>query len=86
MTKYFKRSFKHNKPDYNDNSNPITSTNHHNNFHSDKHKHKPCNNSDKVNEITNSTHISKHTLAEPENRKEHYDSDSSDSILNSSSD
>ena len=41
MTTYFKRSFKHNKPNYNDNNTPNTSTNHHNNYHSDKHKNKP---------------------------------------------
>ena len=86
MTKYFKRSFKHNKPHSNHPNIHTTSTNHHNNSHSDKHKHKPCNNNDEVNEITNSKHTSKNTLAEPENNKECYDSDCSDSILDSSSD
>ena len=42
-----------------------------------------CNNSDKVNEITNLTHTSKSALAESENNQEHYNSDSSHSILNS---
>ena len=86
MTKYFKRSFKHNKPQSNDNSNPTTSTNHCNTSLSDKHKHKQQNDSDKGNEITNSTHTPKIRLAEPENNKEHYDLDSSDSILDSFSD
>ena len=49
-------------------------------------KHKPLNNSDEVNKITNSTHTSKNTLTEPENSKECCNSDSSDSILNSSLD
>ena len=84
MTKYFKRSVKHNKPQCNDNSNTTTGTNHHNNVHS--HKHKPHNDSNKVNDITNSTYAPKTTLAEPENDNRHCDSDSSDSILDSSSD
>ena len=86
MTKYFKRSYKHNKPHPNDNSNCHTSTNHYSNSQSDRHKHKPHNNSDEVNKITNSTHTSKITLSGPEISKEHHDSDSSDSILDSSLD
>ena len=82
MTKYFIKLVKHNKPQCNENSNSTTGTNHHNNAHS--HKHKPCNDSDEVNNITNSIHIPKTTLTEPEYINKHYDSDSSDSILDSS--
>ena len=84
MTKYFKRSVKHIKPQCNDNSNTTTGTNYNNNAHS--HKHKPCNDNDEVNDITNSIHIPKTTLTEPENNNKRYDSESSDSILNSCSD
>ena len=59
MTKYFKRLYKHNKLHSTDNSNCQTSTNHYNNSHSGRHKHKPCNNNGEVNKITNSTHTSK---------------------------
>ena len=86
MTKYFNRSCKKNKPHHNNNNNPTTSTNHHNNSHSDKHKHRPCNNSDEVNKILTQQTPIKNALAEPENNIEHYDSDNCDSILNSSSD
>ena len=51
MTKYLKKSFKHNKPHSIVNSNPTRSTNH-NSSHSDKHKQTPRNNSDELNEIT----------------------------------
>ena len=82
MTKYFKRSYKHNKPHSNDNRNGHTNTNHYNNSHSDRHKHKPCNNSNN----NNSTQTSKNAFTEPENSNEHCDSDSSGSLLYSSPD
>ena len=86
MTKYFEKSYKHSKPHPKDNSNNHTSANHYSNSHSDRHKNKPCNNSGKLNEITDSTYAFNNTPSEPEINKEHCDSDSSDSILNSSLD
>ena len=61
MTKYFKRSYKHSKSQPSDSSNCHTSTIHYSNSHSDRHKCKPCNNSDEVNETINSTYTSKNT-------------------------
>ena len=43
---------------------------------SDKHKHTPCNNNDKVNEVSNQTHTSNNRPSEPKNSKEHQDSNS----------
>ena len=85
MKKYFKKLYMHNKPHLND-SNCHTSTNHYSKSHSDRHRHKPHNNSNDVNEITNSTHTSNNPHSELEINKEHHASDTSDSILNSSSD
>ena len=84
MTKYFKRSHKHSKPHPSDNNNCHISTNHYSTSHSDKHKCKYHNNNDKVNEVINLTCTSNSTQSEPENSKEHHDSDSSDSILDCS--
>ena len=50
------------------------------------HTLKPCNDSDKFNNITNSIHIPKPTLTEPKNNNKPYNSNSSHSILDSSSD
>ena len=49
-------------------------------------KNKPCNNSGRLNKITNLTHTSNNILSNPEINKEHCDSDSAYSLLNSSLD
>ena len=85
MTKYFKRSYKHSKSPPNDNGSCHISTNHYITPQSDKHKCQTHNN-DEVNEVINQTHTSNSTPSEAKNSKELCDSDSSDSILNSSSD
>ena len=53
MTKYFKRSYKQSKPHLSDNSDSHINTKHYSTSHSDKHKCKPCNNNDEVNEVLN---------------------------------
>ena len=83
MKKYFKRSYKHRKPHPTDNSNCYISTNGYSTSHSDRHKCTSHNNNDEINEVINSTHMSNSTPSDPENSKEHCDSDSSDSMLNS---
>ena len=85
MAKYFKRSYKHSRCHPCDNSNCHRSTNHYNNSHPDRHKCQPCNNNDEVNKIINQTCTSNNTPSVPKNSKAHHDSDSSDSILDSSS-
>ena len=84
-TRKWQNISKDNKLYPSDNSNCHLNTNHYNTPHSDKHKLKSCNNNE-VNEVINQTCSSNSTPSEPKNRKELCDSDSSDSILDSSTD
>ena len=59
VTKYLKRSYKHNKKHHNNTGSLHPSTNHYNITHSDKHKYKSCSTSDQGNEIIGQTHASK---------------------------
>ena len=81
MTKYFKKSYTHNKIDHNNTDSHNPNTNHYNATHSDKHKCKSQNNNDEVNKIIGQTHVSKTTTSEPEDIKDPHDSDSPDSNL-----
>ena len=86
MTKYFERSYQHNKTHHHSTDSHHPSTTHYNATHSDKHKCKPHNTNDQVNKIISQAHASKTTRSKPEDFKSHHDSNSSDSNLDSSSD
>ena len=85
MTKYFKKSYQHNKVHHDSIDNNHHNTSHYNKTHSDKHKHKSHNTNDQVYEIIGQTCTPKITKAETEDRDQH-DSNSLDSNIDSSSD
>ena len=70
MTRYFKKSYKHNKPHFNNTDSQHPSTKHYNATHSDKHKCKSHNTNDQVNEIIGQTYASKTTKSDPEDIKD----------------
>ena len=86
MTRYFKKSYKHNTIHHSNTDSHHPNTNYCNITHSHKHKFKFQNISDQVNEIIGQTHVSINTKSEPEDIKDTHDSDSLDSNLDSSSD
>ena len=83
MTKYFEKSYKHNKTHHN-------STHSHHQTTTTQLIHTATNanlkTSDQVNEIIGQTYASKTTTSEPEDIKDPHDSDSPDNNLDSSSD
>ena len=58
MTKYFKKSYQHNKSHHTTTDCHHPSTNHNNAIHSDRHKYKSHKTNDQVNEIIGQTHTS----------------------------
>ena len=85
MTKYFKKSYKHIKSSHDSTDSNHPTTNQYNATYADKHKCKPCNTNDQVNEIIDQTCTTKTTKSEPEDVESH-DSDSQVSNIESSSD
>ena len=61
MTRYFKKSYKHNRSHHTSTKNHHPSTNHNSSLHSDKQKHKLHNINDHINESIGQTHTSKNT-------------------------
>ena len=59
MARYFKKSYKHNKPHHNSNDNHHPSTNHNSSLLSDKLTYKSHNTNDEVNKIICQAHTSK---------------------------
>ena len=85
MTRYVKKSYKHNKSHNTSNNNHYPSTNHKSTLHLDKHTCKSCNTNNQVNKIIGQAHTSENTKSEPEYIKDPHDSDNPDSNLDSSS-
>ena len=85
MKKYFKKSYKHNKTHHDSTDSNDPSIKQYNITHVDKHKCKPCNTNDQVNEINGQTCTPKTAMSEPEDKDPH-DSNSLDSNIDSSSD
>ena len=85
MTKYFKKSYKHNKSNHNSTDSNHSGTTQYNTTHADKNKCKWCNTNDQANEIRGQMHTPRTTKSETENIDPH-DSDSQDSNIESSSD
>ena len=85
MTKYFKKSCKHNKGSHGSTDSNYPSTNQYNTIHADKHKCKPCNTNNQVNKVIGQTSTPKTTKPEPKDKDPH-GSDSPDSCIDSSSD
>ena len=86
MTRYFKKSYKHNKSHHTSTNSHHPSTNHNSSMHSSKYKCKSPNTKNQVSKIFGQTHASKTTKSEPADIKNPHDSDSPDSNLDSSSD
>ena len=86
MTRYFKKSYKHNRSHHTSIDNHHPSTNHNSSLHSDKYKCKSCNTNDQVKEIFGQTLISKNIKSEPKDIKDLHDSDHPASKLDSVSD
>ena len=80
MTKYLKKSYKHDKSKHDIADSNYPSTNQYNTTHADKHKCKPHNPNYQVNEIIGQTSTPKTTKLEPKDIGPH-DSDSQDSNI-----
>ena len=84
MTKYLKKSYKHSKSSHDSRDSNHPSTNQYITTCADKHKCKPHNTNNRVNEIIGQTCTPKTTKSEPEDKDPH-DSNSPDSNTYSSS-